>query len=164
MAAILGAQLAFTMIVASVLSKFSGRYSFGRWILTSGLARYVHPSDEELRRLAAGGGPNRKNKSGGKGARKAESGGGEDFTVLKSAIDVQLDCVQIRPVDLLPLQFYTEFQWLMDFAVCAVFIHAATEVYYAVVRPAPGSETNLSVLWCILVGVFALKVPLPRSN
>jgi len=72
MAAVLGAQLAFTMIVASVLSKFSGHYSFGRWILCSKLGRYIHPSDEELRKsaglLPAGGGGNKnKNKnSGGK--------------------------------------------------------------------------------------------------
>jgi len=80
----------------------------------------------------------------------------EEFTIPKASIDLQLECAQIRPADLLVLKFYTEFQWLMDFTVCAVFIYAATEVYYVLVRPA--SETNLSLLWCLIVAIFALKV------
>jgi hypothetical protein len=51
--AVLGVQLVFSMIMASVMSKFSAHFSFGRWLLCGGqLARYIHPSDEELRRLA----------------------------------------------------------------------------------------------------------------
>ena len=53
--AVLGVQLVFSMITASILSKLSGHYSFGRWVLCSRLARYLHPSDEELRKLAGNG-------------------------------------------------------------------------------------------------------------
>ena len=49
----LGVQIVITMIVASVMSKVGPYMSFARWILTSsGLVRYMHPSDEELRSLA----------------------------------------------------------------------------------------------------------------
>ena len=41
------------MVMASVMSKIGPFYSFSRWLLTSsGLVRYMHPSDEELRIMA----------------------------------------------------------------------------------------------------------------
>lgn len=51
--AVLGAQIVITMVVASIMSKIGPYMSFARWILTySGLIRYMHPSDEELRAIA----------------------------------------------------------------------------------------------------------------
>jgi len=52
--AVLGLQIVFTMIMVSCMSKFSAHMSFGRWLLCcGGLARYEHPSDDELRRIAS---------------------------------------------------------------------------------------------------------------
>ena len=42
--------MVITMVVASVMSKIGPFYSFARWLLTStGLVRYQHPTDEELK-------------------------------------------------------------------------------------------------------------------
>jgi len=53
-------------------------------------------------------------------------------------------------------RFYTEFQWLMDFAACGVIIYSLTEVYYVLGRPQQ-TEVNLSMLWSILIIAFAIK-------
>ena len=49
----LGVQIVITMVVASIMSKVGPYLSFARWMLSSsGLVRYVHPSDDELKELA----------------------------------------------------------------------------------------------------------------
>jgi len=156
--AVLGLQIVFTMIMVSCLSKFSAHMSFGRWLLCcGGLARYVHPSDDELRRIAgvSASSASRSGKNGKQRSDRRTAGSDEQLTLSKSA-DIQLDMVPIRPSDLLPVRFYTEFQWLMDFAVCGVIVYFLTEAYYAFGRPLP-SEVNLSMMWCILIVAFALK-------
>jgi len=154
--AVLGLQIVFTMIMVSCLSKFSAHLSFGRWLLCcGGLGRYVHPSDDELRRIAGVSSSSANRKNGKQRADRRATGADDQLTLSKSA-DIQLDMVPIRPTDLLPLRFYTEFQWLMDFAVCGVIIYALTEVYYAFGRPMQ-SEVNLSMMWCVLIIAFACK-------
>jgi len=156
--AVLGLQLVFTMIMVSCLSKFSAHLSFGRWLLCrGGLARYVHPSDDELRRVA-GVSSSSTGRSGKNGKQRSDrrSAGSDDQLTLSKSADIQLDMVPIRPPDLLPLRFYTEFQWLMDFAVCGVIVYCLTEAYYAFGRPLQ-SEFNLSMMWCLLIIMFAFK-------
>lgn len=156
--AVLGLQIVFTMIMVSCLSKFSAHMSFGRWLLCcGGLARYVHPSDDELRRIAgvSASSAGRSGKNGKQRSDRRTAGSDEQLTLSKSA-DIQLDMVPIRPPDLLPLRFYTEFQWLMDFAVCGVIVYCLTEAYYAFGRPL-SSEVNLSMMWCVLIVAFAFK-------
>ena len=156
--AVLGLQLVFTMIMVSCLSKFSAHMSFGRWLLCCGrLARYVHPSDDELRRIAgvSASSVGRSAKNGKQRSDRRTAGSDDQLTLSKSA-DIQLDMVPIRPPDLLPLRFYAEFQWLMDFAVCGVITYSLTEAYYAFGRPLQ-SEVNLSMMWCLLIIAFAVK-------
>jgi len=156
--AVLGLQLVFTMIMVSCLSKFSSHLSFGRWLLCrGGLARYVHPSDDELRRIA-GVSTSSTGRSGRNGKQRSDrrTTGSDDQVTLSKSADIQLDMVPIRPPDLLPLRFYTEFQWLMDFAVCGVITYSLTEAYYAFGRPLQ-SEVNLSMMWCVLIVAFACK-------
>lgn len=50
--AVLGAQLVFSLIIFSFLQKLSPYLSLGRWLLVGRLVRYLHPSEEELRRAA----------------------------------------------------------------------------------------------------------------
>lgn len=150
--AVLGVQIVTTMIMASVLSKFSSHYSFGRWILCSRLARYLHPSDEELRKLAP---PAANRGKSGKKNGHSKKPSDEPFTLPKT-VNIQLETAPIKPIDLLPLHFYTEYQWLMDFAVCGMLIYAVTELYYAVVEPV--NELNLSMLWCSVMLAFTVKI------
>ena len=59
----LGVQIVITMVVASIMSKVGPYLSFARWMLTSsGLVRYIHPSDEELKELALIPKPDKKKK------------------------------------------------------------------------------------------------------
>lgn len=64
--------------------------------------------------------------------------------------------VQVEAIDLLPLQFYTEYQWLTDFSLCAVVVYVLTEAYYVVSQH--HIEFNASVLWCLLTIAFCMKV------
>jgi len=51
--AILGMQAVMTLVMISVLEKICPIYSLGRWLLTGQkLVRYLHPSDEELKKAA----------------------------------------------------------------------------------------------------------------
>ncbi len=150
--AVLSLQLVVTMIMASVLSKISPKYSLARWILTSRLVRYLHPTDDELRKLAGISAP------GGKAVRGAKRDfkrlKDEPYTVPKS-INLQLETATITPTDLLTVKYYTEYHWLVDFALYGIIIYSVTELYYAMFQP---DEFNLSMMWCILEMGFALKV------
>lgn len=158
--ALFGVQIVITMIMASVLQKLSPQYSISRWIICKRLIRYLHPSDEELKSLAGISGKSFK----GKGRReKWRNRNGsvddgkdyEEFLVPKS-VPVVLQAAPITADEALQLRFYTDYQWLMDFAVHAVVVYAITEAYRYYF---PGrEEINLSLVWCLLVLGFAVKV------
>ena len=159
--AILGVQLVFSMITASFLSKLSPHMSFARWLLCGKLVRYLHPSNEELRTLAGvpthTGYGKGKWKRGDKKKQEMNSHSKDEFTVPRST-EIQLEAAPVQANDVIHLHFYTEYQWLIDFGLCAALVYSATEVYYALLQPK--SEFNLGLLWCILVVLFALKVML----
>ena len=120
------------MIVASVMSKVGPYMSFARWILTSsGLVRYMHPSDEELRSLAMI--PKDRNRK--KGSRREDRIAGKNghanengiFNVPRN-IDLQLDTTKVTTTDVIQLRFYPEYQWLVDFAFHAMLVYIMTEV------------------------------------
>ncbi|XP_037279267.2 transmembrane protein 161-like emei [Rhipicephalus microplus] len=158
--ALFGVQIVITMIMASVLQKLSPQYSISRWIICKRLIRYLHPSDEELKSLAGISGKSFK----GKGRReKWRNRNGsmddgkdyEEFLVPKS-VPVVLQAAPITADEALQLRFYTDYQWLMDFALHAVLVYAVTEAYRYYF---PGrDEINLSLVWCLLVLGFAVKV------
>nr|CAG4640778.1 EOG090X04CK [Eulimnadia texana] len=150
--ALLGVQLIVTLLTVSIMQKVCQRYSFGRWILCkTGLVYYLHPSDEELRTLAGIGpakekGKNRKNKSEN-----------EDKTfMVPRNLEIQLETSKIFPIDVVQLKFYSEFQWVMDYAVFTLAVYLITEVYYWLM-PKADTEVNLSMLWCALLISFTLK-------
>ena len=136
------------MVMASFLQKLSSHFSFGQWLLCSKLVRYLHPTDAELRNLA--GIPKEKVKG-----RKPEVKVSDSFTVPRN-LDIQLETSKITPLDAIQLHYYTEYQWLLDFSVCALVVYTLTEVYYALLRPT--TEFNLSLMWCVLVVLFCLKI------
>lgn len=155
--ALLGVQLVITLIVASFLQKLSPHFSLARWILCSRLVRYLHPSSEDLRQLAGlqNSGPHKgKNKNHRDRKTNGQIKSDEPFKVPRS-IDIQLESVKVSHTDVVQLHFYPEYQWLVDFSVCAVIVYLLTEVYFYLL---PGKyEFNLSMLWCLLVIAIALK-------
>lgn len=153
--ALLGAQLVITLIMVSVIQKLSPHFSLAKWILCStGLTRYLHPTDEELRKLS--GVPREK----GKGRKDKRNGHVEQekpstFHVNRS-LDIQLETVGISPYDIVHLRYYTEYQWLVDFSLYAAIVYTISEIY-TFFFPMK-EEFNLSMLWCLLVVFFAFKL------
>ncbi|XP_015917310.1 transmembrane protein 161B [Parasteatoda tepidariorum] len=153
--AIFGVQLVVTMIMASILQKISAHFSIARWLLSHRLIRYLHPTDEELLSVA---GLQRKpnlEKSKKKGKNRRDDSGDSEFMVPKN-LELQLDVAAVQPVDMIQLHYYSEYQWLLDFALCTIIVYTVTEIYYYLI-PAK-DEVNLSILWCILVIGFAVKI------
>ena len=148
---------------------------------------YLHPTDEELRSQA--GIPKEKGKKGkGGGGKGGSKGGGEDeggFTVPRS-LDLTLETSPLGHGEVIQLRFYSEYQWLLDFSLCAVLVYIMTEVswknyyyyYYhyfylfiffteliiiifvflqvLMAVTPPRAEVNLSMLWCLMAIGFSL--------
>ncbi|XP_064469449.1 transmembrane protein 161B-like [Ornithodoros turicata] len=160
--ALFGVQIVITMVMASVLQKTSLRFSLSRWIICKRLVRYLHPSDEELKSLAGISGKPFKGKGKRDRGRDRYRNGSvkdgkdhEEFLVPKS-LHVELDVAAVDVTELVQLRFYTEYQWLLDFAGYAFVVYLLTEAYYFLL---PGrNEFNLSLIWCLLVLGFAIKV------
>ncbi|XP_055419660.1 transmembrane protein 161B isoform X3 [Bubalus kerabau] len=149
---VIGIQLVVTMVMASAMQKILPHYSLARWLLCNGSLRwYQHPTEEELRILA---GKQQKGKS-----RKDRKYNGhiesKPLTIPKD-IDLHLETKSVTEVDTLALHYFPEYQWLVDFTVAATVVYLVTEVYYSCVKPT--QEMNISLVWCLLVLSFAIKV------
>ena len=152
--AVLGAQVVFSLVTFTFLHKLAPFYSIGRWLMRGRLLRYLHPTNQELKQLDKGdpiGG--KKGKQQKEYRRQAEKA--ETFTV-KRAIPLQLDQAPVEDIDLVPLQYYWEYTWLMDFSMAAVLVYGLTEAYFLL---SPHRlEFNLSLLWCLLAIASGLRV------
>uniref|UniRef100_A0A673VKJ0 Transmembrane protein 161B n=1 Tax=Suricata suricatta TaxID=37032 RepID=A0A673VKJ0_SURSU len=149
---VIGIQLVVTMVMASIMQKIIPHYSLARWLLCNGSLRwYQHPTEEELRILA---GKQQKGKS-----RKDRKYNGhienKPLTIPKD-IDLHLETKSVTEVDTLALHYFPEYQWLVDFTVAATVVYLVTEVYYNFMKPT--QEMNISIVWCLLVLSFAIKV------
>ncbi|KAM6105199.1 transmembrane protein 161B isoform 2-T2 [Pterocles gutturalis] len=148
---VIGVQLVVTMVMASVIQKIIPHYSFARWLLCSGSLRwYQHPTEEELRILAG--------KQRGKSKKDRKYNGhieNKPLTIPKD-IDLHLETKSVTERDTIALHYFPEYQWLVDFTVAATIVYVVTEAYYSIVKPS--QEMNISVVWCLLVLAFAVKV------
>ncbi|XP_052015678.1 transmembrane protein 161B isoform X1 [Apodemus sylvaticus] len=112
---------------------------------------YQHPSEEELRILA---GKQQKGKS--KKDRKYNGHIENKPLTIPKDIDLHLETKSVTEVDTLALHYFPEYQWLVDFTVAATIVYLVTEVYYSFMKPT--QEMNISLVWCLLVLSFAIKV------
>jgi len=158
--AVLGAQVVFSLVTFTFLHKLAPYYSVGRWILSGRLLRYLHPTNDELKQLDKGDATgktvlvNTKARRRQDNKRYAPAGKAETFTVRRN-IPLQLDQAPVEELDLVPLQYYSEYVWIIDFSVCACLVYALTEAYYAL---SPHRiEFNLSMLWALLAITFCLR-------
>ncbi|XP_030325565.1 transmembrane protein 161B isoform X2 [Strigops habroptila] len=151
MKGVIGVQLVLTMVMASVIQKIIPHYSLARWLLCSGSLRwYQHPTEEELRILAG--------KQRGKSKKDRKYNGhieNKPLTIPKD-IDLHLETKSVTERDTIALHYFPEYQWLVDFTVAATVVYVVTEAYYSIVKPS--QEMNISVVWCLLVLAFAVKV------
>ncbi|NXL21931.1 T161B protein, partial [Setophaga kirtlandii] len=148
---VIGVQLVVTMVMASVIQKIVPHYSLARWLLCSGSLRwYQHPTEEELRILAG--------KQRGKSKKDRKYNGhieNKPLTIPKD-IDLHLETKSVTERDTIALHYFPEYQWLVDFTVAATVVYVVTEVYYSIMKPS--QEMNISMVWCLLVLGFAVKV------
>nr|XP_054411707.1 transmembrane protein 161B isoform X5 [Pongo abelii] len=149
---VIGIQLVVTMVMASVMQKIIPHYSLARWLLCNGSLRwYQHPTEEELRILA---GKQQKGKT--KKDRKYNGHIESKPLTIPKDIDLHLETKSVTEVDTLALHYFPEYQWLVDFTVAATVVYLVTEVYYSFMKPT--QEMNISLVWCLLVLSFAIKV------
>lgn len=157
---VFGIQLVVTMIVASVLHKLSPYYSFGRWLATAGLRRFLPPSDDALRpHVAAAASTNRSKKklANSRGISKEYTHLDDSLAIPKSA-NIKLESAPIRTLDLILIRYSEEFQLMMDLACAAVAVFAITSLYYYAYPSAVVSEYNLSSVWMIILLGYTIKV------
>uniref|UniRef100_A0A8C9W6M4 Transmembrane protein 161B n=1 Tax=Scleropages formosus TaxID=113540 RepID=A0A8C9W6M4_SCLFO len=140
------------MVMASVIQKIIPHYSFARWLLCSGgLKWYQHPTEGELRSLAG-----KQQKGKNKKDRKYNGHIENKPLTIPKDIDLQLETKSVTEVDTLALHYFPEYQWLVDFTVAATVVYLITELYYSLAEPA--GEMNISVVWCLLVLAFVMKI------
>ncbi|XP_037869023.1 transmembrane protein 161B [Bombyx mori] len=156
--ALLGAQLVITLIMVSVIQKL-GNYSFAKWLLCSqGLYRYLYPDNNELKNLA--GVPKERSK-GKKGGKYESNGKPETFHVPRS-LEIQLETAPVTALDVVHLRFYTEYLWIVDFSLYTAIVYIMSEVYTSIFPLK--DEFNLSMVWCLLVILFSIKILLSLTK
>ncbi|XP_022218228.1 transmembrane protein 161B [Drosophila obscura] len=149
--AVLGPQLVITLVMVSVIQKLSPHYSFAKWILCrTGLYRYLHPTDDELR--SKGGVPKEKP---AKGKHKQQNGVSGQFHIPRS-IELDLETLPVQEQDVVHLRYFTEYQWLLDFSIYAGIVYVISELFHFYFPLK--EEINLSMVWCLLVIFFSLKL------
>lgn len=142
--------------MVSIIQKVSPHASFAKYILCStGLIRYLHPTDDELRSLAGVPKDKTKGKKGDKGARNGTVDYGGTFHVPRS-LELTLETTSITQFDVVHLRYFTEYQWLVDFSLYSLIVYTVSEIYHFFFPLK--EEINLSMLWCLLVVFFAFKM------
>ncbi|XP_037951174.1 transmembrane protein 161B-like, partial [Teleopsis dalmanni] len=71
-------------------------------------------------------------------------------------IDVDLGLIPVIERDVVHLRYFTEYQWLVDFSIYAGLVYVISEVYHFYFPLK--NEVNLSMVWCLLVIFFAIKL------
>ncbi|XP_077203667.1 transmembrane protein 161B isoform X1 [Paroedura picta] len=149
---VIGVQLVVTMVMASIIQKIIPHYSLARWLLCSGSLQWCqHPTEEELRILAG-----KQQKGKGKKDRKYNGHIENKPLTIPKDIDLHLKTKSVTEIDTLALHYFPEYQWLVDFTVAATIVYLVTEAYYSWMKPL--QEMNISIVWCLLVLAFAIKI------
>lgn len=161
--ALLGAQLVVTLVTVSIIQKLSPHFSFSRWLLCStGLVRYLYPTNDELRSLAGVPKEKSKTKRNNKEKKYERNGGGDAFSHTKETfhvpknINLELQSAKITQLDVVHLRYYSEYQWLLDYSLYSLVVYTLTELYTTFIPL--DHEINLSMLWCLVVQCFTLKI------
>lgn len=182
--AVFGVQLVLTMIVASFLHKLSPYYSLGRWLVSTGLHRYLPPSDKQLRPHVST--PAQANKTSKK---KALSQREKVLTSSKSTPEEILAAINYDPNSLdknlavskstnlklvsAPLNwdsdadllhYSSELEFMVNLTLAALAVFAMTSVYFHLRPAALVEEYNLSIVWLAVVIGYTFKVLLALTR
>ncbi|CAD5113222.1 unnamed protein product [Dimorphilus gyrociliatus] len=151
--ALLGVQLIASIVMASILSKISTRFSFCRLLFGNRLITYLPPTMDELKSAA-----NIRREPKPKGHRKNhQKDENEDFNIPRN-VNISLDSAPVRNESIMSLKFSSDLQWILDYCVCSIVIYFLIEVYYKLLGNRVASEFNLSLVWIGLGVAFSYKV------
>ena len=132
-------------------------------MLSRKLVRYLHPTDEELRQLSGITKKAGKNKTERhQDFRKVLSKSKQASFNIPRNLPIQLDTAKVEPVDLIPLHYYSEYQWLTDFSLCALIVFTVTELYCTITSQ--HIQFNTSVIWCMLGVIFSIHVLVSQTS
>lgn len=115
----------------------------------------MHPSDEELKQIEIKPLVTKKQKR--HDVKNGNAGELNSFHVPKQN-NLQLETTKVTLSDVIQLRFYSEYQWLLDFAFYAFFVYFITEAYISFFPSKSSQEVNLSMVWCALAVGFAYKI------
>ena len=138
-----GCQLVITMIVASAVHKLSSYYSLGRWLLVKKLKFYLPPSQHDLQK-------------GNRSAARLSCI--KEGMYIPSSFNISLKSSQLCLTEILIVQYYSDFRWLVDFAASSMFVYICTRIYFYFNPLAMWTEYDLSVIWILLVMVYTVGV------
>nr|CAD7567532.1 unnamed protein product [Timema californicum] len=153
--ALLGTQLVITLVMVSVIQKLGPHYSLARWLLCStGLIRYLYPTDTELKTLA--GVPKDSGKSKNKkGGKHIENGRTTETFHIPRSLDIQLETAKVNVLDVIHLRFYTEYQWLLDFSLYSTVVYLLTEILLSLTMQYFKSEESVGERSTVIVTCFS---------
>ena len=72
-------------------------------------------------------------------------------TLVPKQNDLQLETTQVTLADVVQLRFFTEYQWLLDFSLYALFVYFITEVSKSMPVPTCRSNFGQSQFFCTWV-------------
>ena len=84
-----------------------------------------------------------------------------DTFTIPCSTPLTLDMAKVEAIDLIHLNYYEEYIWMMDYTVCAIAVYVLTEIYYVLGN---WNELNISLLWCLLAIGFSLRLLLNQTG
>lgn len=132
------------------------------------LIRYLQPTEQQIKRGVAALANERKahhedknakqsklktnKQSSFRGKRGRSDKSKTDENLVPKKLALTLEAERVNPLDLMQLNFYKEYHWLIDFALYATIVYIASEIQFYLIPES--KEMNLSLIWCILVICF----------
>ena len=157
--AIFGPQLVTTMIIASVVHKLLRYYSIGQWFISSGLVRFLLPTDADLRPHVFGGSYGNASKTTGRARQNHAS---HSFipsdAQIKNSSEIKLKSTPITASDLSAVRFFTELKWTLDLLAAVLLVFVVTCAYFWIRPTASLSEVNLSAAWIGFLLFYIIKL------
>lgn len=165
--AIFGLQIVISLVVFCFLTKLTKYYSFGRWLLCTGLFRYWPPTNDEFKQAIKQRyakepmGKSKKQTNISKSYHKASSLNNNDASnaveefPIPTDTSIELKLIPIVHRDVIQVKYVDEFFSLVDFIAGSAVIFILTEIYLYVMplirqNNEHLNEINLSLFWCAI--------------
>ena len=172
--AILGLQIVISLVAFCFLTKLTKYYSFGRWLLCTGLFRYWPPTNEEFKQAIKqryGKEPNNKSKKQSivsksyhkivsSNCNNDSSSTIEEFSIpIDTSIELKL--IPLKHRDVIQVKYIDEFLSLVDLISGSIIVFILTELYLTIIpiirqNNEHLNEINVSLFWCFISLVLAL--------